>query len=116
MFKLLTRRTVAVVILASAFIVSVSARQTPAPAAAPAPSGAELLAEMKGLRADLRQLLDASIRAQLLVARLQLQEQRITSLARQLTDVQQQLQNNERARGALEPQLKMFETMHAQSP
>jgi uncharacterized coiled-coil protein SlyX len=77
-----------------------------------APSGNdELLLEIKGLRADLNQRFDATIRAQLLVARLALQEQRITALSRQLTDVQQQLMNNERGRGPIEAQMKAFEAM-----
>ena len=50
-----------------------------------------LLAEVRGLRADLHQAAGASIRAQLLVARLQLQEQRITVLSGQLVDVRRQL-------------------------
>ena len=67
--------------------VVLSARSGAAPQAAPGSTDA-LLAEIKGLRADFNQRLDASIRAQLLVARLQLQEQRITTLSRQLADVQ----------------------------
>lgn len=91
----------------------VSAQPGPAaPAAAPL---RELLAEIKALRVDLNQRLDASIRAQLLVARLQLQEQRIATVSRQLTDVQQQLQQNERGRGPIEAQLKMFEATQAEA-
>src|ERR1051325_6702667 len=51
----------------------------------------DLLIEIRGLRADLGQAASASMRMQLLVARLSLQEQRITVLSRQLTDVQSQL-------------------------
>jgi chromosome segregation ATPase len=51
----------------------------------------DLLTEVRGLRADVNQAAGASIRAQLLVARLQLQEQRIGTAARQLMDVQNQL-------------------------
>jgi chromosome segregation ATPase len=56
-----------------------------------------LLAEVRGLRADLHQAAGASIRAQLLVARLQLQEQRITVLGGQLADVRRQLSEKESA-------------------
>jgi chromosome segregation ATPase len=47
----------------------------------------QLLAEVRGLRAEVNQAASASIRAQLLVARLQLQEQRLNVLAGKLSDV-----------------------------
>jgi chromosome segregation ATPase len=50
-----------------------------------------LLAEVRALRAEITQVAGASIRAQLLVAQLQLQEQRVVTVGRQLVD----------ARGAL---------------
>jgi len=56
-----------------------------------APSTMEaLLAEVRGLRAEVHQAAGASIRTQLLVARLSLQEQRINGVVKQLTDVQTQ--------------------------
>ena len=51
----------------------------------------DLLAELRALRADMAQSSGASIKTQLLVARLQLQEQRINGIGRQLIDVQGQL-------------------------
>jgi chromosome segregation ATPase len=48
----------------------------------------DLVAEVRGLRAEINQASSASIRTQLLTARLQLQEQRIYTVARQLTEVQ----------------------------
>jgi hypothetical protein len=51
------------------------------------PSSDELLTEVRGLRADLQQAARASLRAQLLVGRLQLQEQRINVVAGQLAEV-----------------------------
>src|SRR5215203_62578 len=48
---------------------------------------AELLAEVRGLRADLAQSNRASVRAQLLVARVQLQEQRIMYFDRRRAEV-----------------------------
>jgi predicted nucleic acid-binding Zn-ribbon protein len=60
-----------------------------AQSAAPATMEA-LLAEVRGLRAEVNQVAGTSIRTQLLVARLSLQEQRINSVAKQLTDVQTQ--------------------------
>jgi chromosome segregation ATPase len=51
----------------------------------------DLVTEVRALRADIQQLADASIRAQLLVARLQVQEQRIAGLARQLSETEEQI-------------------------
>src|SRR5205085_1827588 len=49
-----------------------------------------LIAEVRGLRTDLNQSAATTIRSQLLVARLSLQEQRINGIAKQLNDVQTQ--------------------------
>ena len=51
----------------------------------------DLLTEVRGLRTEVRQTSSASIRTQLLTARLQLQEQRIYTAARQVADVQTEL-------------------------
>jgi hypothetical protein len=59
------------------------------PAGSPATLDA-LLAEVRSLHADVNQAGGTSIRTQLLVARLQLQEQRINTIAKQLNDVQTQ--------------------------
>jgi outer membrane murein-binding lipoprotein Lpp len=64
--------------------------QTPSTQARPA-SIDDLVTEVRALRADVQQMADASIRAQLLVARLQVQEQRIAGIARQLTETEEQI-------------------------
>ena len=51
----------------------------------------ELLAEVRGLRAEINQAAGSSLRMQLLIGRLQLQEQRTFTVAKQLTDVQDRL-------------------------
>jgi len=51
----------------------------------------DLLSEVKGLRSDIGQSSAATIKTQLLVARLQVQEQRINGIAKQIADVEQQL-------------------------
>src|SRR4029453_3374789 len=76
--------------------------QTAAPSAMDA-----LLAEVRGLRAEVHQAAGASIRTQLLVARLSLQEQRINGVAKQLTDVQTQ-------RAAIEVPTAQFDKRFAQ--
>jgi len=51
----------------------------------------QLLLEVRQLRGEIKQAADSSMRAQLFVARLQLQEQRVNAVARQLMDVQNRL-------------------------
>jgi hypothetical protein len=61
----------------------------------------EVVAELRGIRADLAETSSASVRAQLLLARLQLQEQRIYGLMRQIGDAQNQIAAaRQEARGA----------------
>jgi chromosome segregation ATPase len=69
----------------------------------------ELLAEVRAIRTDLDRAAGASLRGQLLGMRLQLQEQRIAALARQLSEVQARQRANDQTRGALLGSLKMFE-------
>ena len=53
----------------------------------------DVVNEIHALRAELNQTASVTVRTQLLVARLQLQEQRIASVGRQLQDAQTQLAN-----------------------
>ena len=55
------------------------------------PAEDTLLAEVRALRSEINQATSAGIRTQLLVARLQLQEQRVFTVARQLADAQNAL-------------------------
>lgn len=68
----------------------------------------DVLNELRALRAELKESSAASLRAQLLVARLQLQEQRINTVWRQLSEVDDKLQANEQGRGAPEQVLKLM--------
>jgi len=64
----------------------------------------DVLAEMKALRADLARSSSATIQTQMLVARLQVEEQRMTGIAKQILDVRAQLdpiQQRERSIQAL---------------
>jgi hypothetical protein len=61
----------------------------------------DLVAEIRGLRADLAQSASATIRSQLLVARLQVQEQRINGIARQITETQTELAAMRQATSAM---------------
>jgi uncharacterized coiled-coil protein SlyX len=95
-------------VAALGIVAAVAGQDRPSPA--PAGSGMDaLLVEVRALRADMNQAASASMRAQLVGMRLQLQEQRITSLARQLADTQERLRGQEDAMAPLAAQLKMFE-------
>jgi uncharacterized protein YlxW (UPF0749 family) len=80
-------------------------RTVPSPGAATLD---EVLNELRALRTELRDSSAASLRAQLLVARLQLQEQRINTVWRELSEVENKLEANEKGRAAPEQVLKMM--------
>src|SRR6476620_4404777 len=70
-----------------------------APATAPRSASLDdVVAEVRALRSEMKQSTEASLRAQLLVARLQVEEQRIAGLARQLSETEQQIRALEGAR------------------
>ncbi len=70
-------------VLVSTTLVSGQIRQGPA-------SLDDVMVELRGIRADIAETSSASVRSQLLVARMQLQEQRIYGLMRQVAEVQNQ--------------------------
>jgi predicted nucleic acid-binding Zn-ribbon protein len=70
-----------------------------------------LLAEVRALRAELNQAASASIRTQLLVARLTLQEQRITTISKQLTDLQTQRSVNDGGIAQMSARTKQLDDM-----
>jgi chromosome segregation ATPase len=70
----------------------------------------DLLTEMRGLRADLARTSSASMRMQLLTARLSLQEQRIAVLANQRADLLAQLAAVVRERVEIETRMKNFQS------
>jgi len=89
-------------------IVAVVSGQAGQPAAPARTQMDELLAEVRAIRADLDRASAASLRGQFLGMRLQLQEARITTLSRQLGDVQDRLRDNQQARVSLTNSLTMF--------
>ena len=103
-----TRRTF---VFGSIFAVAFAAALMAQNAAAPPQRNQmdELLAEVRAIRADLDRAAAASTRGQLLGMRLQLQEQRITTLSRQLSEVQERLRGNTQARAAMAPFMKMLD-------
>ena len=88
----------------------------PSQAQSTAPSTMEaLLAEVRGLRAEVNQVAGTSIRTQLLVARLSLQEQRIAAIAKQLTDVQTQRTAVENGNAQMQARIKRLDEMDRSS-
>jgi chromosome segregation ATPase len=70
----------------------------------------DVVAEVRALRTEMKQSAESSLRAQLLVARLQVEEQRIAGLARQLSETEQQMRSLEDARNPmLEQMIKEFD-------
>ena len=78
------------------------------PGRAAASGDDQLLAEVRALRADLNEAAQATMRAQLLGMRLQLEEQRINALGRQLGDIQEKQRANDRAKQPMTAGLKML--------
>jgi hypothetical protein len=75
----------------------------------------DLLIEIRGLRADLRQTTRAGTQMQLLTARLQLQEQRISVLSNQRADVTARLAVESRQRTEAEARVRTFEEMETRN-
>jgi hypothetical protein len=75
----------------------------------------ELLSEVKLLRQALERAATTGTRIQLLVARVQLQEQRISDLSRRLDSVRAELRDLDRATAQTNQQLIMFEQAAAES-
>jgi len=77
-----------------------------APSTAPRSASLDdVVAEVRALRSEMTQNAEASLRAQLLVARLQVEEQRISGLARQLSETEQQIRALEGARNPMLEQM-----------
>ena len=91
-------------------LVATAAVVMSAQAAAPPPRD-EVVAEIRALRHELNERLEANIRAQLLVARLQLQEQRTATVIRQLQEVNDKLRDNQQTKTQIEGALKMISGM-----
>jgi hypothetical protein len=102
-------RTVGGVAIGIVAIVSVLAGQG-------ARSPDELLTEVRALRADMHQAASDSIRAQLLVARLQLQDQRVDVVSRQLAEVQSRLMLLQQEQTSTRERLRATEEDQARLP
>jgi chromosome segregation ATPase len=103
--------TASLAVLGAVVGTSVQARQ-----AATGDTNAALLEEVRAIRAEMRDAAANSMRAQLVVARLSLQEQRISALNRDLSEVQTELRRAVEERGNVERQLKELQQALASTP
>lgn len=87
-------RTPGLVAILIAALPLVSGAQTPARPA----TLDDVVAELRSLRTDMLRLQEASVRAQLFAARLQVEEQRIAGLARDLAQTDEQIRGLEASR------------------
>ena len=103
----MTRHLIGGLVLAAAVVAVASAQARRS--GDPDPAGADrLLTEVRALRAELNQVAALGIRTQLLVGRLQLQESRIHTIDRELTETRQQLAEIVRGRAMMAGPLKML--------
>ncbi len=70
---------------------------------------AALLAEVRAMRAELAAAASSGIRTQLLIGRLQLQEQRINAVSNELTEVRRALAGLEEGRGSMLAEVQRLE-------
>ena len=103
--KLLNTRTTWTLGLAALALAGVASGQAHRPDA----TLDELVVEVQALRAEMNQAAAASIRAQLLVGRLQMEDQRISGGVRDLGAVQAELAANAQARTDAAAQVKTLE-------
>ena len=91
------KHTLIAPVVLSATLLTGQAPQPPAAATRPATMD-DIVVELRALRGELQQTAAASLRAQLLVGRLQVEEQRIAGIARQLAETEEQMRALEAAR------------------
>jgi DNA repair exonuclease SbcCD ATPase subunit len=94
-----------IAILVVAVTGAVTGQQRPAPSRAATLD--DLLEELRAFRSELRESSATSLRGQLLLARLQLQEQRVNTIWRQLSEVEDKLQSTEKEGAAPEHVLNL---------
>ena len=96
---------VALVTTAGGYAIAAQAPQPP-PAGQAGDAVAALVTEVRALRTDLSAMASASVRSQLLVARVQLQEQRLVHLDRQRGEISAKLRDAQAMRTMIEGQIK----------
>ena len=102
----MSRAVVLIAILIVTVTGPVTAQQRSAPPRAATLD--DLLEELRAFRSELRDLSATSLRSQLLLARLQLQEQRVNTIWRQLAEVEEKLQTSQKDGAAPEQVLKLM--------
>jgi chromosome segregation ATPase len=106
---MLKPRVVAVLSLMLVTVIAGAALRAQAPPRSDGPALDALLAEVKALRADFNQVARISLGSQLAAVRLQLQEQRIASVAGQLADLRKRIDDRLSERTNWQTQMKQTE-------
>jgi hypothetical protein len=101
-------------ILVVAVTAGVTAQQRPAPSKVATLD--DVLEELRAFRSELKDSSATSLRAQLLLARLQLQEQRVNTIWRQLSEVEDKLQVSQKEGAAPEQILKLMGVQPGSDP
>jgi hypothetical protein len=81
------RRTATVTLVLAAIAAAIVGAQSTGANPASTASSDQIVAEVQGLRADLQRTSAASLQAQILIGRLQVEEQRLNALSSQLSEV-----------------------------
>ena len=117
MFKQRLFRTSGVVAVVLIGIVAVVAGQSARPPSSTTRASLDdLLVEVRELRAEINQAAGTSVRTQVLVARLQLQEQRVNAVVQQLTSVQNRLVSVQQGQTAMRERLSATEETQGRLP
>ena len=95
-------RTLLAIPLVALVAVAVTSGQSATPPVDPT------VAELRAMRAEINERLEANIRVQLLVAKLTLQEQRTSVVVRQLAEVSEKMRTHEQTKSQMEGVSKMF--------
>jgi chromosome segregation ATPase len=104
-----THALIAPLVLGTAMLAPAQTSAPPRPATLD-----DVVAEVRALRADMQQMQGAGVRAQLLVARLQVQEQRIAGIARELAQAEEQIRGLDAARNPFTD--RMLQELSKESP
>jgi uncharacterized coiled-coil protein SlyX len=105
-------RSLAVALLLVGLVARVAAQAPAGSAAKPTEAAPDaLLQEVRALRDDIQRYAGATIRVQLLLARLQLQEQRINSMGAQVAEVRNQIAGNARQQAEMADKVKRYTSL-----
>jgi hypothetical protein len=111
----MSKRRIALITALFLGVTTAVALRAQTPQSASTDAVAALVGEVRALRAELSQVASAGVRSQLLMARVQLQEQRLMHLDRQRAEVSAKLGDTEKMRVMFAGQVKQIQNQSTQS-